>query len=327
MLMTSLTWRLGALLFAGLLVGCASRLPDEPPPLLDLEEPLAWFAEPDDEAARQALPLGTFSGCVVGEARETLDALLGESEGVLVASVVENSPADVAGVKAGDLLLEARLADGPPRALRYEADWRKVELDAAPGSTVHVSFDRANRRTGTSFVVVPRMRAPGRQETRRVREEEKVGVVLRTATEVEARGAGLGPGGGVVVVGLSRRSPWRHAGLRFGDLVVAVDDHAVSAPELVLERIRAAGERMKLEYVRDGAHVIVDTALTRRAQDTREFYIPLLVDYESDRGRSDTSILLGLFRHEETQAAWRIRLLWFIRFGRGDADELLKVDS
>ncbi|MCC6784875.1 MAG: hypothetical protein IT457_18655, partial [Planctomycetes bacterium] len=66
--------------------------------------------------------------------------------------------------------------------------------------------------------------------------------------------------------------------------------------------------------------------LSSREQDTREFYLPLLVDYESERGRSDTSILLGLFRHEQTRAAWRVRLLWFIRFGRGDADALLEVD-
>ena len=74
LLMTPLTGRLGAWLFAGLLVGCASRLPAAPPPLLDLEEPLAWFAEPDDEAARQALPLGTFSGCVVDEEDPLLPA-------------------------------------------------------------------------------------------------------------------------------------------------------------------------------------------------------------------------------------------------------------
>ena len=40
----------------------------------------------------------------------------------------------------------------------------------------------------------------------------------------EARAAGLGPGGGAVVVGLSERSPWRAAGLRFGDLIVAALD-------------------------------------------------------------------------------------------------------
>ncbi len=38
------------------------ELPSSPPPLFDLEEPLALIAEPQDEAARVALPPGSFSG-------------------------------------------------------------------------------------------------------------------------------------------------------------------------------------------------------------------------------------------------------------------------
>ncbi|MFQ5517227.1 MAG: RNA polymerase sigma factor, partial [Acidimicrobiia bacterium] len=69
-----------------------------------------------------------------------------------------------------------------------------------------------------------RLRPADRGETERFREEDRVGVVVRTATEVEARAVGLGPGGGAVVVGLSRTSPWREAGLRFGDLIVAAGE-------------------------------------------------------------------------------------------------------
>jgi C-terminal processing protease CtpA/Prc len=166
-----------------------------------------------------------------------------------------------------------------------------------------------------------------RGEVRRVREEQRVGVVLRTATEVEARAAGLGPGGGAVVVGLAKRSPWRAAGIRFGDLILAVDGVEVSDPSVVLERIRGAGDRMTVEFDRDGEPMAIEAPLTRREQELRELFLPPLVDHESSRGKSDTSILLGLFRYESTMAAWRVRLLWFIWFGGGDADELLEVDS
>ena len=309
-----------------LVAACASKLPTERPPLADLEEPLELFAEPDDEATRQALPFGCFTGCVAGDSRDSLEALLEETAGVVVQSIVENSPADVAGLKVGDLLLEVAWGDRPPGGLREASEWRKVELEATPGVPLRVAFDRANRRTATTLIPVPRVRPPARGEARRIREEERIGVVVRTATEVEARAAGLGPGAAAVIVGLSRRSPWRTAGLRCGDLIVAIDGHAITAPELVLERIREGQERLVVEYLRDGVRASATTALSSRAQDTREFYLPLLVDYESERGRSDTSILLGLFRHEQTRAAWRVRLLWFIRFGRGDADALLEVD-
>jgi len=321
--------RLAALLSAALLTACVSQLPHEPPPLADVEEPLELFAEPDDESARVALPLGCFTGCVAGEARDSLEALLEEGSvaGVAVQQVVENSPADVAGLKPGDLLLEVAIGDGEPHALRTASEWRKAELEVAAGTPLRVAFDRANRRTSTTITPVPRVRAPARQEVRRVREEERIGVVLRTATEVEARGAGLGPGGGAVIVGLSRRSPWRAAGLRFGDLVAAVDGRAVTAPELVLERIREGQEKLVVDFVRDGARSSVATGLTQRAQTTREFSIPVLFSYESERGRRETSVLLGLFGHQRTRAAWRVTILWFIRFGRGDADALLEVRS
>ena len=39
-----------------------------------------------------------------------------------------------------------------------------------------------------------------------------------------------------------------------------------------------------------------------------------------------TSMLLGLFRWEKTPAAWRVRLLWLIRFSGGDADRLESVE-
>jgi C-terminal processing protease CtpA/Prc len=93
-----------------------------------MEEPLPLAHEPDDEAARRELAPGTFTGVVVGDARTSLDAMLEEPEGLLVTAVVENSPADFAGIEAGDLLLEVRAPEGHP--LRWPANgarssWRR----------------------------------------------------------------------------------------------------------------------------------------------------------------------------------------------------------
>ena len=309
-----------------LLGGCVSSLPHESPPLADVEEPLELFDEPDDERARAELPLGGFTGAQVQDARQTLDAMLGAAAaGVEVVRVVENSPADIAGLVPGDLLLEARIDDGQPRELRYPSDWRQVELEAGGAARLHVTFDRANRRAATELTTLPRLRPPVRDAAQRLREERRVGVDVRTATEVEAREAGLPPGAGAVIVGLSKRSPWRDAGLRFGDLIVALDDREIAHPGIVLEAIDAAGEHIDVRFRRDGETRTVDAATTRRAADLREIYVPLLFDHESDRGHADTSVLFGLFRYEETRAAWRVRLLWLIHFGGGDADELLEV--
>jgi hypothetical protein len=66
--------------------------------------------------------------------------------------------------------------------------------------------------------------------------------------------------------------------------------------------------------------------LSQRAQELHELSIPILFSYSAQRGRSEWSLLWGLLGHESTAAAWRMRLLWLISFGGGDADQLLETE-
>ncbi len=325
----STSLRVAAVVLACALSGCASLiedLPDEAPRLADMEEPLELFAEPDDEEARVALPAGGFTGVVVAAAPRTLESIGGNDEGLRVVRVVENSPGDAAGLAEDDLLLEVVLDGGRPRPLRWASDWRQVELDAPAGSTLRVVFDRAGRDEDAALVVARRVRPARRLPTERYREEDRVGAVLRAATEVEARAAGLGPGGGAVVVGLSRASPWRTAGLVFGDLVVSVDGEPVAHPQMLLDAVRGAESdaELDLEFVRDGTLFETTAAVTRRAQEVTDVGIPLLFSYESDRGDTELSLLLALIHYEATPVAWRWRLLWFVSFSGGDSDRLVE---
>lgn len=302
-----------------------------------MEEPLDLFEPPRDEAERQALPLGAFTGCEVAAGAaagggDSLEALLGEGGGgsgggVTVTRVVENSPADAAGLQVGDVLLEAGLDGAPRRALDHPSAWRELELAGRADQRLQVRLDRANRQAETTIRLIDRVRPPTRGAIERLREERRVGVVVRTATEVEARAAGLGPGGGAVVVGLAKGSPWRDVGLRFGDLITAVDRQPVQHPSVVVEAIRAADDALELEWIRAGERASATVPLSRRAHEMHEIYLPLLFSYESDRGETETSLLLGLIHHHSTEAAWRLRLLWFLSFGGGDADRLIEVDE
>ncbi|MCK6449088.1 MAG: PDZ domain-containing protein [Planctomycetes bacterium] len=306
----------------------SGALPSEPPPLAAMEEPAAFHAEPDDEAARQALPAGSFSGVVLGEARGSLDALLAEPEGLLVQSVVENSPADLAGLTEGDLIVGV-FEQGALRELVWPSEWRKLELETPPGTELALLVDRAGVEVRTELVLVPRVRTAARDAAPRVREELRVGVVLRGATEVEARAVGLGPGGGAVIVGLTRESPWRRAGLHYGDLIVAVDGEPVAHPEVVLEAIRAAKDdaRFVLAVARGDARREFTVRVSAREHELRRIAIPILFDYERQRGEKTTSVLLGLVRWRSTPAAWDLRVLWLFKFGGGDADRLEEVDA
>jgi C-terminal processing protease CtpA/Prc len=304
-----------------------TKLPDQRPSLTDMEEPLALVQEPKDEDARTALPLGGFTGIYVADARQTLDELEGDAAGVRVARVIENSPGDAAGIEEGDIVVEVTDAAGAKHALSYPSQWRAVEIAAATGSSLHVVIDRAGVEHMADVGVVTRVRVPDRQEAVRLREETKVGVVLRTATEVEARAAGLGPGGGAVVVGLAGGSPWRAAGLRFGDVLVSVDGKEVAHPQAVLDVIRAhdAGDTVPVEFLRDGKRQTIDAPLSRRAREVSEVHIPILFSYDSARGDTEWSTLLGIVSYQSTIAAWELRFLWLIKLGGGDADRLVEV--
>ncbi|MCE9635713.1 MAG: S1C family serine protease, partial [Planctomycetes bacterium] len=186
------------------------ELPEASPALADMEEPLALREEPKDETTRRAMPPGSFTGLTVAEAKRSLEQLaLGGTvggtvggTGVRVTRVVENSPADAAGIEEDDLLVAAAVPSGT-KDLRWPSEWRKLELDLAPGTQIAVTIDRAAEEREVRLTTVARVRPAERMNAERFREEKRIGVVLRTATEVEARGAALGPGAGAVIVGLA----------------------------------------------------------------------------------------------------------------------------
>jgi len=314
-----------------LLPACAfleGKVPSEPPPLLDMEEPLALHQVPDDEAERVALAPGSFTGAYVADARVELEAMDEDPQGVRVVRVVENSPAAAAGLEEGDLLLEVEW-EGGRKTLGWSSEWRDTELKAKPGVVLRVSYDRAGVEREARIRTVPRLSPPPRQAIQRFREEERMGVVVRQATEVEARAAGLGPGGGAVVVGLSKASPLRAAGLRYEDLVVAVDGKPVSHPNVFLAAIRDAPAHgtLELAYRRGGKEAKATVPVTRRAQELKKFGIILLYSYEKSHDRKKVWFLLGLYQHESTQAAWQTRLFWLITLRGGDSDRLEEVDE
>ncbi len=320
-----------ALVLCGSLSACSigkRDLPLEPPPLADLEEPLELRDEPRDEPARLALASGSFTGLTLGTAGDSLDALSSEDGGLAVREVVLNSPADFAGVEVGDLVVEVR-AGGATSTPRWPSEWRAIELAAPVGGTIALVLDRAGVERDAQLTTAARAHPADRAPVERFREEARVGVVLRTATEVEARAADLGPGGGAVVVGLSRASPWRAAGIRFGDLVRSVNGVPVAHPAAVVEAIRAVPEdgELTLEITREGARTTVLAGVSKRDSEVREIDIPLIFSYEFDRGRAETSMLFGLYLRESTPAAWRVRFLWFLEFAGGDADRLEEEPS
>lgn len=315
----------------------APKIDKKSPALYDMEEPLALHKEPADEKERRALPAGGFTGVYVTEIAQSLDELDDEAAGVLVERIVENSPAAFAGLKRGDILLEA---NGTP--LGYPSEWRQLELNAKEGDRVAILYDRAGSDRSVEFVFAARAQPSMRKVTHRYREEARVGIVVRNATEAEARAADLGPGGGAVVVGLSKESPWRGVapgitapgitdgtGVMYGDLIVEAAGNPVNHPNVLLAAIRDAPKKgtVAIVLLREGTRRTLELPVSRRAHEQKMIDIPLLFYYEKDRDRTTVSIFLGIFKRTKTRAAAETRILWIFKFRAGDADRLEEVSE
>lgn len=316
-------------LLAVVLTGCGglSGLRTEAVPLEDMEIAHTQFDMPEDEEQRQQLPLGVFTGIEVGDSRQTLQERLGEPEGVLVTKVVENSPAVAADIRVADILWEATVDDRDPVALAWPSDWYKIEQAASVDSDVYVLYDRAGKDLETTLKPVRRLSPPARLPGTRFREEAKVGVIVRNASEVEAHAAGLARGEGSVVVGLARSSPWRKAGVQFGDVILRLNDRTVKNPQELLAVINDLLPRdpVTVTVFRDNRSLTFDTTVTERQEEVKQVRIPLIYSYENDRGIKKTSILLGLYRVRKTAVAAQYTWLWLIHYAVGDASRLEEV--
>jgi C-terminal processing protease CtpA/Prc len=307
--------------------GCGvfrSDLPTQADPLQNMDLSRARLALPQDEMQRQELPLGVFTGVQVGDARVTLESQMQAPEGVLVTGIIENSPAVVAGLQEGDILLEAALNENTPMPLQWPSDWYRLEQTASSESSIHVLFDRAGRDGEKTLWPVKRLAPPRRLTGDHIREESKVGIVVRNASEVEAHEAGLTRGEGCVVVGLSRTSPWRKAGVVFGDLILDIDDEPIKNPQALLAAIHVLdkGEPVKIDIFRNNKILCLNTSVSQRDRETVAFNIPLIFSYQNRRGIEKTSVLCGLYRIRKTAVASRTTLFWVVNYTTGDSNRL-----
>jgi len=187
---------------------------------------------------------------------------LKDEHGVEITTVEPDSPADRAGLKPGDVVLEynGQRVEGTAQFIRFVRETppgRTVRLTVfRNGSTQTVSATLAERR-GRAF----NFRAPNVDEDIRIRipriealpDVPRVTMSWRTAMlgiEGEALkdsqlGDFFGVKDGVLVRSVLKDTPAEKAGLRAGDVIVKVDDRRVSEPRDITSALRAARDASK----------------------------------------------------------------------------------
>ena len=215
---------------------------------------------PLSEAGKRSKRDNKTKSAWLGVQIQTVDAELVErydleaKSGVYVEEVVDGSPADDAGVRPGDIILEFN------RAKLQSAD-ELIDLvaEAGPGDEVTLSINR-NGRAVTEVVTLGKRehRDERRFSARRLDPKQSysffeslsntyIGVSLETISGQLLAYFGSDEGGGALIKKVAEDSPADKAGLEAGDVIVKVDGQGIESLVDVQDAVRATDENETIE--------------------------------------------------------------------------------
>jgi serine protease Do len=172
------------------------------------------------------------------------------ARGATIAAVIDGSPAQRGGLRAGDVIVRA--AD---RAIRNPFDWDAAQLDLSVGQTAAVVVSRGGREVSLQVQVadLPEATAPKVQVL--------TGLELTTLTPVLRADRGiLSPNGALI----TRVDPTvgRQLGIQAGDVIFGVNNREVANANAIKQAIEQSGRGgIRLHVERNGQRFYTDFAV------------------------------------------------------------------
>ena len=193
--------------------------------------------------------LGVMIQKVTPDIAETLG--LPDAKGALVADVVKEGPAEVAGLKQGDVIVEY---DGKP--VNDSAELPLLVARTPVGKTVKVKVIRDKSAQHVDIKIAElKEEEVAQAESGTV---ERLGITVQTLTPDLAENLGLDRAlKGVVVTQVDPDGPGAEAGLRRGDVILEVNRQPVKDSEAYKKALKDAGDgKSVLFLVRRGDNTI-----------------------------------------------------------------------
>jgi Do/DeqQ family serine protease len=183
-------------------------------------------------------------GVVIQDLTDDLAAGFGvpAKSGVLVSDVMKESPADAAGVRAGDIIVEFGGV-----TIKETTDLQKRVAAVEPGKPTPLSVIRDRGRTSLT-VRIGEQPAEDEPVVASKPREESLGLSVEALTPEVAQRHGLTTATGVVVTEVAPGSSGAEAGIRPGDAILEINRRPVSSP---------AGFRDAMAAIRPGQPVPV----------------------------------------------------------------------
>lgn len=172
----------------------------------------------------------------LGVVVQPLDEKLAESfglkgtEGALIADVVEGDPADKAGIKAGDIVVEVN-----GKKITDHRQLTNMIGKMKPGEVAKLTIIREGKRKSIKVTLGERKEESLASMPSKGKGESPVVVEALTPQEKSA----LGVSNGVKVVNIDKNSNAYAAGLREGDVIVWINRNEVTRPEVFYKTYNA----------------------------------------------------------------------------------------
>lgn len=190
--------------------------------------------------------LGVYLQTVNAEIAENME--LKKPTGALVTQVIDNSPAQQAGLKAGDVILTY---DG--KAVATMRDLPKLVARTANQTEVDIEIWRDARRRTLQVTIGNNEAGIAADPFTDISEFDALGLSVRIPTAEQREQYGLtADDAGVVVSKVRPNSAAAVRGLRAGDLIQRIDQRPIATPQEmkeVLQSARAAGKKSVLLLV------------------------------------------------------------------------------
>lgn len=221
---------------------------------------LSW-AQKSTQVKKQGW-VGIYLQELTSDLKESLE--LDEStEGVLVNGVVEDSPAEKAGIEKGDVIISfdgkktnsiesltrlvRKTTPGTEVEIKAIRDGEEKDLEVTIGESSSTSLYNLNPE---KLKIEKKMIEPFKWN---FQSGLKLGVAIQDLTEQLGDYFGVRRGEGVLITEVEKESPAEKAGLKAGDVIVQVDNEKVSGSDDVRQIIseKEKGDKVSLKIIRD----------------------------------------------------------------------------
>ncbi|MDZ7292424.1 MAG: PDZ domain-containing protein [candidate division KSB1 bacterium] len=203
---------------------------------------------------------------------------VGNRPGLLITSVVRNSPADDANLKEEDVILTF---DG--KTVEKADEFVKLVRDTSPDKKVKIKILRDGKEKELEVIIGARESEPrsfrfGWDDGRDIfiTSGPRLGVQVQKLNKDLAPYFQVEEKGGVLILEVSKNSPAEKAGLKAGDVITRIGDEKVTDPDDLIEALKdyEEGDKVTIEYMRMGKSEKTQAEIERSESRRFQFFGP-----------------------------------------------------